>query len=107
RCHTHRLDVARLARESGDNLENTARQARYRWLTEIAQQTGAAWIATGHSADDQAETVLHHFLRGSGLQGLAGMAECRRLVPGVALVRPLLTIRRRELLAYLERERLS
>ncbi len=105
--HMHRLDVARLARETGDNLENAARQARYRWLTDVAQQTGAAWIATGHTANDQAETVLHHFLRGSGLTGLAGMPQRRLLAPGIDLVRPLLTVRRAEVLAYLHEHRLT
>jgi tRNA(Ile)-lysidine synthase len=105
-CRTHRLDIAGLARERGDNLETTARDERYRWLAEVAQQTGAAWIATGHTADDQAETILHHFLRGSGLQGLAGMAECRSLNVQVALVRPLLTIHRRDVLTYLEENHL-
>ncbi len=106
-CRTQRLDVAQLARERGANLENSGREARYRWLIEVARQTGAAWVATGHTADDQAETVLHHFLRGSGLQGLAGMAECRPLVAEIFLVRPLLAVRRRELLAYLEENRLT
>src|SRR5262245_23450984 len=105
--HHHRIDVARLARESGDNLESTARRERYRWLTDIARQTGAAWVATGHIADDQAETVLHHLLRGSGLQGLAGMHERRPLAPGIDLVRPFLTIRRGEILAYLREHKLA
>lgn len=106
-CRTHRLDVARLARESGDNLENAARQARYRWLTEIAQQAGAAWVTTGHTADDQAETLVHHLLRGSGAQGLSGMAARRPLAPGIDLVRPLLTMRRAVVLTYLEEHRLT
>ena len=105
--HTHRLDVARLAKETGDNLENAARQARYGWLTEVARQTGSAWVATGHSADDQAETVLHHFVRGSGLQGLAGMPPRRLLESGIDLVRPMLMIRRADVLAYLHEQALS
>jgi tRNA(Ile)-lysidine synthase len=106
-CHTHRLDVTRLAQETRDNLENAARQTRYQWLIDAAQREGAAWVATGHSADDQAETVLHHFLRGSGLQGLAGMAERRRLAPGVDLMRPLLTSRRADVLEYLHEQGLA
>jgi len=105
-CRTHRIDVARLAKETGDNLENAARQARYGWLTEVARETGAAWVATGHTADDQAETLVHRLLRGSGAQGLSGMAERRPLAPGIDLVRPLLTIRRAVVLAYLEHHRL-
>lgn len=107
RCHTHRIDVALVARQKGDNLENAGREARYHWLTEIAQRENASWVATGHTADDQAETVLHHLLRGSGLAGLAGMAEGRPLAPGIDLVRPLLTIRRAEIMAYLQENHLT
>src|SRR5262249_26867328 len=55
RCHTHRIDVASVAQQEGDNLENVGREERYRWLKELAQREDAAWVATGHTADDQAE----------------------------------------------------
>jgi tRNA(Ile)-lysidine synthase len=96
-----RLDVAALARAEGANLEAAARRARYAWLTEAARTAGARWVATGHTADDQAETVLHRLLRGAGLQGLRGIAARRELAPGVGLVRPLLAVTRAEVLAYL------
>jgi tRNA(Ile)-lysidine synthetase-like protein len=79
RVMSGRVDVAARAREAGDNLENVGRQTRYSWLAETARSLGAGWVATGHTADDQAETVLHHFLRGSGAAGLAGIPECRAL----------------------------
>jgi len=79
-----RLDVREQAR--GDNLESVARRLRYDWLTQIAQEVGAAWVATGHTADDRAETVLHRLLRGSGFRGLRGIAERRDLATGIALV---------------------
>lgn len=101
---TTRIDVAALAAARQENLENTARDARYGWLATVAQEEGAAWVATGHSADDQAETVLFRLMRGSGLTGLAGMREARALTGNVRLVRPLLAVRRREILAYLEQE---
>ena len=56
--------------ESGLSLEEAARQARYRFLVDVAADSGADTIAVGHNADDQAETVLMHFLRGSGVAGL-------------------------------------
>jgi tRNA(Ile)-lysidine synthase len=96
-----RLDVAALARAEGANLEATARRARYRWLAEAAREAGACWVATGHTADDQAETVLHRLLRGTGLQGLRGIASRRELEPGVGVVRPLLETTRAEVMAYL------
>jgi tRNA(Ile)-lysidine synthase len=95
------LDVAVRARQEGANLEAVARRLRYDWLTEVARETGAAYIATGHSADDQAETVLHYLLRGTGLRGLTGIAARRRLDPRVELIRPLLAVSRAEVLAYL------
>ena len=72
-CTVGRADVAALARESGLSLEEAARQARYRFLVEVAEAGGAVTLAVGHNADDQAETVLMHFLRGSGAAGLRGM----------------------------------
>ena len=99
---THRIDIRALA----GNLEDAARRVRYEWLTETARRENAAWIATGHTADDRAETVLHHFLRGSGIAGLAGIAARRRL-DGVDLIRPLLATRRAEIVAYLKAEKQS
>ncbi|MEX2114949.1 MAG: tRNA lysidine(34) synthetase TilS [Pirellulales bacterium] len=85
----------------GDGDEAAARHARYDFLQHVAEAVGARYVVTAHTADDQAETVLHHVLRGSGLAGLAAMARTRPLGPAVTLVRPLLAFRRRELLDYL------
>jgi tRNA(Ile)-lysidine synthase len=97
-----RLDVGALARAEGGNLEDVARRERYRWLAEVARSFGAGWVATGHTASDQAETVLHRLLRGTGLQGLRGIAARRPLEPGIDVVRPLLRCCRAEVLAYLQ-----
>jgi tRNA(Ile)-lysidine synthase len=102
---TTRVDVAARARERRDNLEKVAREARYEWLAGMARARGAAWVATGHSADDQAETVLHRLLRGTGLQGLAAILPRRPVAEGIELVRPLLTTRRGAILAYLREQR--
>ena len=77
------------------SLEASARTARYRFLREVAQAVGADRIALGHTLDDQAETVLMHFIRGSGVDGLAGMAH-----RAGDLIRPLLGTRHTETLAY-------
>jgi tRNA(Ile)-lysidine synthase len=100
--HCERIDVAARARQEGDNLENVARRVRYGWLAEVARAAGARWVATGHTADDQAETVLHRLLRGTGLKGLAGIPARRELTPGVEVVRPLLRVTRAEVLGYLQ-----
>lgn len=73
--------------------EAAARDARYRALREIATQTGAAAVLTAHTLDDQAETVLLGLARGSGAISLQGMAPVGDLA-GVALLRPLLQVRR-------------
>lgn len=85
----------------GGNVEAAARRARYRWLAEVARARGLRAVATGHTADDQAETVLHRLLRGAGVEGLRGIAARRELAPGVEVVRPLLGVTRAEVLAYL------
>jgi tRNA(Ile)-lysidine synthase len=98
----HRLDIAALAAEQRGNLEAVARQLRYHWLAGVARAHGLHFVATGHTADDQAETVLHRLLRGTGLEGLRGIAFRRELVPDVEVVRPLLHATRQQILAYLK-----
>lgn len=82
--------------------EAAFRRARYAFLAEVAGRYGARYVATGHTADDQAETVLHRLFRGTGIAGLAGIGRFRPLLYGVVLVRPLLWVRRRDVLKYLQ-----
>jgi tRNA(Ile)-lysidine synthase len=98
---TTSLNVEQLAVDERENLEGIARRERYRWLEAVAVDAGATWIATGHTADDQAETVLHRMIRGTGLQGLRGIARERCLPSGTMLVRPLLSITRGSIVDYL------
>lgn len=90
-------------------IENRARQLRYQWLTQVAQQNGCKWVMTGHTLNDQAETVLHHLIRGTGWRGLRGIAPTRYL-PGtngeIKLIRPLLTCSRQDILDYLTKQTL-
>ena len=83
------------------HFEADARRARYEWLAEIARARGASAVAVGHTRDDQAETILHRILRGTGPRGLSGIPARRRLTEGVTLVRPLLGVGRDALRAYL------
>jgi tRNA(Ile)-lysidine synthase len=87
--------------EPGPLSEEKSRAARYEFLEQTAKEIGARYVVTAHTADDQAETVLHRILRGTGLAGLAGMAPARELAPGIALVRPLLSIPRSTVHKYL------
>ncbi len=97
-----RADVGELANQAGDGWEAAARLARYDFLRTMAEQIGARFVATAHTADDQVETVLHHILRGTGLAGLAGIPPTRPLSPSVTLVRPLLRTTRGEIVEYLK-----
>src|SRR5262249_22835052 len=90
-----------VAEEWNENLEATARRLRYDWLAQTAAVAGAGWVATGHTADDQAETVLHRLIRGAGLHGGRGIAAVRRDPGPVPVVRPLLAVSRSDVLAYL------
>ena len=89
-------DVAGEAQRLGLGLEETARTLRYRFLREAARQAGCGRIATAHNAGDNAETLLLHLARGTGLRGLAGIRS-----GGEQLIRPLLTTPRKEIEAYL------
>jgi tRNA(Ile)-lysidine synthase len=96
-------DVAAHAAAQGLSIEEAARELRYRFLFRQARLAGAQAVATGHTADDQAETVLMHFLRGAGLAGLKGMPP--RVIlpvfdPEIPLVRPLLAWTRAQTEAY-------
>lgn len=88
------------------NLQEQARQARYRLLTDWARGKGITVLALGHTADDQAETVLMRLARASGVTGLSAM-RARRVVDGLCLVRPVLGLGRADLRAYLERNAVS
>lgn len=94
-----RLDVAAAA--GRDGLEGRARRLRYEFLAAAAHEVGARHVLVAHTADDQAETILHRLLRGTGVTGLAGMQRSRRLADGVALVRPLLHVSRAGVQAFL------
>jgi tRNA(Ile)-lysidine synthase len=94
--------AAALADVAGATLEEAARDARYEFLRQAAERLGARYVVTAHTADDQAETVLHRVIRGSGIAGLCGIGRTRPLGPAVTVIRPLLGVRRSELLAYLQ-----
>lgn len=91
-------DVAAEAAQRGRGIEETARTLRYEFLERTARQLGAARIATAHTANDNAETVLLHLVRGAGLSGLTGIPPRRG-----DIVRPLLTTTRAEVEAYCAR----
>ena len=92
-----RCEVRQLRLEEGPNLQERARDERYRLAGEVADELGLRAIAVGHTADDVAETVLMNLARGTGLRGLSGIRPVRG-----RLLRPLIQHRRREVLRYLK-----
>jgi tRNA(Ile)-lysidine synthase len=100
---TARLAV-RAATAGGEGLEARARRLRYGFLADVARRHAARHVLVAHTADDQAETILHRILRGTGPAGLAGMAVARELCDGVGLLRPLLAVPREDVRAFLAAE---
>ena len=88
-------DVPQLAKEQRLSVETAARNLRYEFLRDVAREINGRYIATAHHADDQAETVLMHLLRGSGLNGLSGMSA-----DNGEIIRPLLTFTKAQLINY-------
>jgi tRNA(Ile)-lysidine synthase len=99
--HVGRGDVARKAKEEKRNLEDAARRARYAFFRRLTESGQVDCVTTAHTADDQAETVLAHILRGTGLAGLAGIHP----VTNDGIIRPLLETRRGDLRKYLRTKR--
>ncbi len=100
-CEVVRASIDPQMPEAADGLETAARTVRYEVLEKLAADCGARYVVTAHTADDQAETILHRVLRGTGIHGLAGIPRARPLGRGCTLIRPLLGLRRSELLNYL------
>lgn len=92
---TVRADVGAIAREQGVSIETAGRQVRYKEFEDYAKKAGAGKIAVAHNKNDQAETVMMHIIRGTGLSGLTGMEYKRG-----AIIRPLLDIEREEIERY-------
>jgi len=102
RCVSDRREVHRL-RTADESPQEAARRVRRRFLLEAAEATGSSLVATGHTLDDQAETILLRLARGGGGRSVTGMAPAG---PG-PFVRPLLGLERRDLRAWLAKNGLE
>ncbi len=102
-CTIENRDVARLVDTESGGVEEVGRRERYAFFERVCLQIGSTIVAVGHQADDNAETILHRVLRGTGLRGLAGIPQSRPLSPDseVRIIRPLLRITRNSLREYL------
>ena len=94
-CLVRQCDALGAARRLHVSKQEAARALRMELLWEAAEATGSRWIALGHTLDDHVETVLMNILRGTGLEGLAGIAEVE-----APFIRPLRSVRRRDTIAY-------
>lgn len=101
-CTVEAIDVETYRREKKLSIELAAREVRYRFLDDTARNVGASKVALAHHGDDQAETILINFLRGSGISGLKGILPVRE-----GFIRPLLCLRKAELERYCEETGLS
>ncbi|MDO9509143.1 MAG: tRNA lysidine(34) synthetase TilS [Thermovirgaceae bacterium] len=100
-CFVEHRNVPSL-KKAGETLEEAGRRERYQFLRKVAEETGSNFIATGHNADDAAETVFFNILRGTGIRGLRGIPEVRGEV-----IRPIIGCFRDELQSFLNERSVS
>jgi tRNA(Ile)-lysidine synthase len=99
--HVKKTNASEYANANSVSIQEAARNLRYEWFrslqAELSNKQSKVWLATAHHADDNIETLLLHLFRGTGLEGLAGIQPLRKKE---ALIRPLLTISKSDLLSY-------
>ena len=104
-------NVPVLMKREGISAETAARKARYHFLHSTARANNSAWVLTAHHADDQLETIVFNFLRGSSIRGLRGMRPVSAIPYANSnefhLARPLLTVTKEEILSYCEQHSLQ
>lgn len=101
-CQVDRADVPALAKAEGLTVEEAGRKARYQCFYREMDRVGAHKLAVAHHRDDSAETILFNLVRGSGLKGLCGISPVQGRI-----IRPLISLRRREIESILSEEQLS
>jgi tRNA(Ile)-lysidine synthase len=103
-CRTISFDVKKYARRCGLSIETAGRDLRYENLLRISKKLTCNKIATAHNSNDNAETVLMQLLRGSG--NLSGIPVRRKLDEKIEIIRPLLSVKRKDIEAYIKRQNL-
>lgn len=105
KCMVQKINVKKYAKEKGVSTETAGRNLRYKYLEELAAKYKCNKIATAHNANDNAETVLMWLLRGSGT--FSGIPLKRRLTKKIEIVRPILTVKRRDIENYVKKQKLQ
>jgi len=100
------INVPKVAKQSKQSIEEAGRQERYGLFLRVAKKFNANKIALGHTADDQAETVIMRLIRGTGLLGLAGIPPTRRL-KNTVIIRPLIETKKDALICYLVQNKIK
>ncbi len=104
---TKRLDVRGFAHKNKLSIETAARKLRIESMLDIAKANGCRWVATAHHKGDIAETVIQRLVRGTGFRGLGGIWPVREFTDGISFARPLLCVRRDEIVEYLNKRNLK
>ncbi|MGQ9818375.1 MAG: tRNA lysidine(34) synthetase TilS [Candidatus Kapaibacteriales bacterium] len=99
-CYVQKVNIPYLAKQQKINLENLARSIRYDFFRRVCQSFNCAFIATAHTMDDQAETLLLNLIRGTGVRGLRGIDAKRKINEKTTLIRPLLIFQKDEVIQY-------
>lgn len=102
-CFSERFDVSKIAKENKESIETAARNVRYTFFDSLRKTHRIDALATAHHLDDNVETVLMHFIRGSGLKGLSGISSANNK----GIIRPLINITRSEILNYISENNLE
>ena len=93
-------DIPTLAQMNGNSIESEAREQRYAFFEKIMRENNIPILVTAHHADDNVESILLHILRGSGIQGLCGISECRTFANDFFIVRPILKTEKEAITTY-------
>ena len=93
-------DIPSLAKATGNSIEAEAREQRYAFFEAIMRENDIPILVTAHHAEDQVESILLHILRGSGISGLCGIADCRSFGNEFFLIRPILKTEKQNILNY-------
>ncbi len=101
-----KVDIPSIALSAGESTESAARRVRYEFFNDIMQEHNIEILATAHNADDNLETVIFNLARGSGLNGICGIPECRPCERGV-VIRPILGMEKAEILDYCNKNQLD
>jgi len=102
---TAKINVRDYARKNNLSIETAARKLRIQSLSEIAEKQGCSYIVTAHQKNDNAETIIHRLLRGTGFRGLAGIWPTKKFRNNIRFVRPLLCVTREQIITYLNQKK--